>query len=64
MDAGIATDDNLRLLKEKDATCYDWICISRGVRKAPPDRAPDSTLRTQAKHLVEASRETAAIDRT
>ena len=53
MDAGIATDDNLRLLKEKG---YDWICISRGVRKAPPDRAPDSTLRTQAKHLVEAWR--------
>ena len=53
MDAGIATDDNLQLLKEKG---YDWICISRGVRKAPPDRAPDSTLRTQAKHLVEAWR--------
>ena len=41
MDAGIATDDNLRLLKEKS---YDWICISRGVRKAPPNRAPDSTV--------------------
>ena len=53
MDAGIASDDNLQLLKEKD---YDWICISRGVRKAPPDRAPDSTLRTLAKHLVEAWR--------
>ena len=53
MDAGIATDDNLRLLKEKG---YDWICISRGVRKTPPDRAPDSTLRTMAKHLVEAWR--------
>ena len=53
MDAGIATDDNLQLLKEKG---YDWICISSGVRKAPPDRAPDSTLRTQAKHLVEAWR--------
>ena len=53
MDAGIATDDNLQLLKEKG---YDWICISGGVRKAPPDRAPDSTLRTQAKHLVEAWR--------
>ena len=34
MDAGIATDDNLRLLKEKG---YDWICISRGVRKALPE---------------------------
>ena len=53
MDAGIATDDNFQLLKEKG---YDWICISRGVRTAPPDRAPDSTLRTQAKHLVEAWR--------
>ena len=53
MDAGIATDDNLQLLKEKG---NDWICISRGVRKAPPNRAPDSTLRTQAKHLVEAWR--------
>ena len=53
MDAGIATDDNLQLLKEKG---YDWICISSGVRKAPLDRAPDSTLRTQAKHLVEAWR--------
>ena len=50
MDAGIATDDNLQLLKERG---YDWICISGGVRKAPPDRGPDSTLRTQAKHLVE-----------
>ena len=53
MDSGIATDDNLQLLKEKG---YDWICISGGVRKAPPNRAPDSTLRTQAKHLVEAWR--------
>ena len=51
MDAGIATDDNLQLLKEKG---YDWICVSRGVRKTPRDRAPDSTLRTMAKHLVEA----------
>ena len=53
MDAGIATDDNLQLPKEKG---YDWICISRGVRKALPDCAPDSTLRTMAKHLVEAWR--------
>ena len=53
MDAGIATDDNLLLLKEKG---YDWICISKAVRKAPPDRAPDSTLRTMAKHLAEAWR--------
>ena len=53
MDAGIATDDNLQLLKEKG---YDWICISRGVRKAPLNRAPDSTLRTIAKHRVEAWR--------
>ena len=50
MDAGISTDDNLKFLRENG---YDWICISRGVRKAPPDRAPDSTLRTMAKHLVE-----------
>ena len=49
MDAGIATDDNLLLLKGKG---YDWICISKTVRKAPPD----STLRTMAKHLVEAWR--------
>ena len=53
MDAGIATDDNLQLLKEKG---YDWICISRGVRKTPPDHAQDSMLRTMAKHLVEAWR--------
>ena len=53
MDAGIATDDNLQLLKENG---YDWICIFRGVRKTPPDHAQDSMLRTMAKHLVEAWR--------
>ena len=53
MDAGIATDDNLKFLKEIG---YDWICISKKARVAPPDRAPDSTLHTKAKHLVEAWR--------
>ena len=53
MDAGIATDDNLQLLKEKG---YGWICISRKVRKAPPDLAPDGTLHAGAKHLNEALR--------
>ena len=53
MDAGIATDDNLKFLKENG---YDWICISRKARVAPPDCAPDSTLHTKAKHLVEAWR--------
>ena len=53
MDAGIATDDNLKFLKENG---YDWICISKKARGAPPDRAPDSTLHTKAKHLVEAWR--------
>ena len=53
MDAGIATDDNLKFLKENG---YDWICISKKARVAPPDRAPDSTLHTKAKHLVEAWR--------
>ena len=53
MDAGIATDDNLKFLKENG---YDWICISRKAREVPPDRAPDSTLHTKAKHLVEAWR--------
>ena len=53
MDAGIATDDNLQLFKEKG---YGWIRISKEVWKAPPDRAPDSTLRTMAKHLGEAWR--------
>ena len=51
MDAGISTDDNLKFLKENG---YDWICISRKAREVPPDRAPDSTLHTKAKHLVEA----------
>ena len=40
MDAGIATDDNLKFLKENG---YGWICISKKARVAPPDRAPDST---------------------
>ena len=53
MDAGIATDDNLKFLKENG---YDWICISKKAREAPPDRAPDSTLHTTVKHLVEAWR--------
>ena len=53
MDAGISTDDNLKFLKENG---YDWICISRKAREVPPDRAPDSTLHTKAKHLVEAWR--------
>ena len=53
MDAGVATDDNLKFLKENG---YGWICISRKARVAPPDRAPDSTLHTKAKHLVEAWR--------
>ena len=53
MDAGIATDDNLQLLKENG---YGWNCISIEVRKGPPDRASDSTLRTMANHLVEAWR--------
>ena len=53
MDAGIATDDNLKFLKENG---YDWICISKKAQVAPPDRAPDSTLHTKAKHLVEAWR--------
>ena len=50
MDAGIATEDNLKFLKENG---YDWICISKKARVAPPDREPDSTLHTRAKHLVE-----------
>ena len=53
MDAGISTNDNLKFLKENG---YDWICISRKAREVPPDRAPDSTLHTKAKHLVEAWR--------
>ena len=52
MDAVIASDDNLQLLREKD---YGWICISRKVRKAPPDLAPDGTL-VGANHLEEAWR--------
>ena len=50
MDAGIATEDNIRWLKEKG---YHWICISRQARQAPPDCDPDATLYTTAKHLVE-----------
>ena len=44
MDAGIASEDNRRWSKES----YRWLCISKEVRKAPPDRAPDSTLRSMA----------------
>ena len=50
MDAGIASEDNLQWLKEKG---YDWICISKQARQAPPDRAPDGTLHTTANHLIE-----------
>ena len=46
MDAGIATDDNLKFLKKNG---YDWICISKKAREAPPDRASDSTLHTKEK---------------
>ena len=44
MDAGIATDDNLKFLKENG---YDWICISKKARVAPRDRAPDSCSELQ-----------------
>jgi len=39
--------ENLRWLKGRG---YDWIRIPTQVRQEPPDRPPDATLRTVARH--------------
>ena len=51
MDAGIATEANIRWLA---AHGYPWICVHRGRRPLPPEREPDETLRTQANYQVRA----------
>ena len=51
MDAGIATEENLQLLKENG---YGWICISGKLQKVSPDIAPGGAPPTKTKHPGEA----------
>ncbi len=51
MDAGIMTEANPKWLREEG---YGWITVSRTGRPVPPERAPDVTVRTRAKHEVRA----------
>ena len=51
MDAGIMTEANLKWLREEG---YGWITVSRTGRPVPPEREPDVTVRTRAKHEVRA----------
>ena len=51
MDAGIATEDNIGWLREQG---YQWICVSREARPAPPEGEADVTLTTSAQQEVQA----------
>ena len=51
MDAGIATEANLAWLREQG---YDWICVNRGKRPAPPEGAPDLELITASQTALQA----------
>jgi transposase len=50
MDAGIATEANLAWLREQG---YDWICVNRGRRPAPPEAAPDLELITASRTALQ-----------
>ena len=51
MDAGIASEENSTWLAEQG---YDWLCVSREAKPAPPEGEADLTVTTQAQHQVQA----------
>ena len=51
MDAGIASEENITWLAKQG---YDWLCVSREAKPAPPEGEADLTVTTQAQHQVQA----------
>ena len=51
MDAGIASEENSTWLAKQG---YDWLCVSREAKPAPPEGEADLTVTTQAQYQVQA----------
>ena len=51
MDAGVASEENIIWLAKQG---YDWLCVSREAKPAPPESEADLTVTTQAQHQVQA----------